>query len=44
VPESVDAFDGPAMTSALAQVYAIVGEQEKAIDLLDGLLGRPSLP
>src|SRR5436190_321274 len=42
LPESVDAFEGPAMTQTLAEVYAIVGEQEKAIDLLDGLLSRPS--
>ena len=42
LPESVDAFDGPNMTQTLAEVYAIVGEQEKAIDLLDGLLARPS--
>ncbi|HEX7516559.1 MAG TPA: hypothetical protein VF345_04660 [Chthoniobacterales bacterium] len=30
------------MTQTLAEVYALVGEQEKAIDLLDGLLSRPS--
>jgi TolB-like protein len=42
LPESVDAFKGPDMTQTLAEVYAIVGEQEKAIDLLDGLLSRPS--
>jgi TolB-like protein len=42
LPESVDAFDGPDMTQTLAQVYANVGEQEKAIDLLDGLLSQPS--
>ena len=41
LPESVDAFEGPGMTEILAQVYVIVGEQEKAIDLLDGLLSRP---
>ncbi len=41
LPESVDAFDGPNMTETLAAVYATVGEQEKAIDLLDGLLSRP---
>jgi TolB-like protein/Flp pilus assembly protein TadD len=41
LPESVDAFDGPKFTQSLAQVYAIVGEKEKAIDLLDGLLSRP---
>ena len=42
LPESADAFDGPEITEALAEVYAIVGEQDNAIDLLDGLLSRPS--
>ena len=42
LPESVDAFDGPTATETLAQVYAMVGEDDKAIDLLDGLLSRPS--
>ncbi len=42
LPESIDAFEGPAMTQTLAEVYALVGEQDKAIDLLDGLLSRPS--
>jgi TolB-like protein/Tfp pilus assembly protein PilF len=42
LPENVDALEGPEMTKALAEVYAIVGEQDKAIDLLDGLLSRPS--
>jgi tetratricopeptide (TPR) repeat protein len=41
-PESADAFDGPEQTEMLARVYAIVGEQEEAITLLDGLLARPS--
>jgi TolB-like protein/Flp pilus assembly protein TadD len=42
LPESVDAFEGPQMTQTLAEVYTLVGEQEKALDLLDGLLSRPS--
>ena len=42
LPESVDAFDGPKMTQALAEVYCIVGEHDKALDLLDHLLSRPS--
>ena len=42
LPESVDAFDGPKMTQTLAEVYSLVGEPEKAIDVLDGLLARPS--
>jgi tetratricopeptide (TPR) repeat protein len=41
LPESVDAFEGPGMTQALAGVYALTGEPDKAIDLLDGLLSRP---
>jgi TolB-like protein/Tfp pilus assembly protein PilF len=41
LPESVDAFEGPVLTQTLAEVYGIVGEQDKAIDLLDGLLSRP---
>lgn len=42
LPEKVDAFDGPKLTEALAEIYAIVGEHDKAIDLLDDLLSRPS--
>jgi TolB-like protein/Tfp pilus assembly protein PilF len=42
LPESVDAFDGPKMIEALAEIYCIVGEHDKAIDLLDHLLSRPS--
>jgi TolB-like protein/tetratricopeptide (TPR) repeat protein len=42
LPENVDAFDGPKMTENLAEIYAIVGEQDKAIGLLDDLLSRPS--
>lgn len=41
-PESLDALDGPAATETLAAVYAIVGEHDKAIELLEGLLVRPS--
>ena len=42
LPESLDSFSGPDMTQNLAEVYALVGEEEKAIELLDGLLSRPS--
>lgn len=42
LPESVDSFGGPDMTVNLAEVYALVGESDKAIDLLSGLLSRPS--
>jgi len=40
-PESVDAFEGPAITQTLAEVYALTGENAKAIEILDGLLSRP---
>jgi len=41
-PESKDAFEGPQITQAVAEVYATVGENDRAIQLLDGLLNRPS--
>jgi TolB-like protein/class 3 adenylate cyclase/Tfp pilus assembly protein PilF len=41
-PESKDAFGGPEVTESVAQVYAILGEKDRAIELLDGLLSRPS--
>ena len=42
LPESKDAFEGPGITERLAMVCATVGETDRAIDLLDGLLTRPS--
>jgi serine/threonine-protein kinase len=42
-PESKDAFGGPEITEGVAQVYAILGENDKAIEILDGLLSRPSM-
>jgi TolB-like protein/Flp pilus assembly protein TadD len=42
LPVSVDAFEGPGITGALAEVYALSGENAKAIEVLDGLLSRPS--
>jgi tetratricopeptide (TPR) repeat protein len=39
-PESKDAFDGPKVTEDVAQVYAILGDNARAIRLLDGLLSR----
>jgi TolB-like protein/Tfp pilus assembly protein PilF len=41
-PESKDAFEGPDITEGVAQVQAIVGENDRAIEILDGLLSRPS--
>ena len=40
-PESMDAFEGPKITESLAQVYAITGENQKAIEVFDHLLGQP---
>ncbi len=42
LPESKDAFGGPEITAGVAEVYCIVGESSRAIELLDGLLSRPS--
>ena len=42
LPESKDAFGGPEITEGVAEVCAIGGENGRAIELLDGLLGRPS--
>jgi tetratricopeptide (TPR) repeat protein len=42
LPESKDAFGGPDITTGVAEVYCIAGENDRAIELLDGLLGRPS--
>jgi TolB-like protein/cytochrome c-type biogenesis protein CcmH/NrfG len=42
LPESKDAFGGPEITAGVAEVCGIVGENGRAIELLDGLLGRPS--
>src|SRR5438270_1398109 len=42
LPESKDAFGGPEITEGAAEVCAIVGENTRAIELLDGLLSRPS--
>jgi TolB-like protein/Flp pilus assembly protein TadD len=41
-PESKDAFEGPHISEQAAQVYTILGDKPHAIELLDGLLSRPS--
>jgi TolB-like protein/Flp pilus assembly protein TadD len=41
-PESKDAFDGPQLTVALAQIYAWTGEKDKALQLLEHLLATPA--
>jgi len=42
LPESKDAFGGPEITAGVAEVYTILGENDRAIEILDGLLSRPS--
>ena len=42
LPESKDAFGGPEITEGAAQVHAILGDSPGAIEMLDGLLSRPS--
>src|SRR5438132_4139490 len=42
LPESKDAFGGPEIAAGVAEVYAIRGENDRAIEILDGLLSRPS--
>ena len=41
IPQS-DAFGGPEIMSGVAEVYATLGENDRAIEILDGLLSRPS--
>jgi serine/threonine-protein kinase len=41
-PQSKDAFEGPLVTEQVAQVYTILGDKARAIDLLDELLSYPS--
>jgi eukaryotic-like serine/threonine-protein kinase len=42
LPESKDAFGGPEITAAVAQVHAILGNHADAVEILEGLLSRPS--
>ncbi len=42
LPESEDAFDGPQITAALAQIYAWTGEFDEAFRLLDHSLVVPN--
>ena len=41
-PESADAFDGPQLSAALAQIYAWVGEKDQALRLVDRSLQTPN--
>jgi TolB-like protein/Flp pilus assembly protein TadD len=42
LPESKDAMDAPVLVVAMARIYAITGEPEKAIDLLQHSLQTPA--
>jgi serine/threonine-protein kinase len=42
LPETKDAFGGPQITAAVAEVHAILGNNAHAIEILEGLLSRPS--
>jgi serine/threonine-protein kinase len=42
LPESKDAMDAPVLELAMARIYAITGEHEKAIDLLQHSLQTPA--
>jgi len=41
-PETKDAFGGPEIAAGVAEVHAVLGENDRAIEILDGLLSRPS--
>jgi serine/threonine-protein kinase len=42
LPESQDAMDGPKSTASLAQIYALTGEADEALRLIDHLLQVPN--
>ncbi len=42
LPESKDAMDSPILVTSMARIYAITGDAEKAIDLLQHLLQIPA--
>ena len=42
LPASVDAFDGPMMTIMAAQTFALIGENDRSLALLDQLLTTPN--
>ncbi len=42
LPENKDAFGGPEITAAAAQVHAVLGNNAEAIEILEELLSRPS--
>jgi tetratricopeptide (TPR) repeat protein len=42
LPESKDAFGGPEIAVGVAEVHTVLGDNDRAIQILDGLLSRPS--
>ena len=42
LPESKDALGGPEIAAGAAEVHTILGDNGRAIEILDGLLSRPS--
>jgi TolB-like protein len=42
LPESRDAFNGPNITEFAARIYTAIGEKDRAISLVTGLLQRPA--
>jgi TolB-like protein/Tfp pilus assembly protein PilF len=42
LPESKDALGGPEIAAGVAEVHAVLGDNGRAIEILDGLLSRPS--
>jgi len=42
LPESKDAFEGPQVTIALAQIYCWTGEKEQALQLIERSLSTPN--
>jgi TolB-like protein/Tfp pilus assembly protein PilF len=43
LPETKDAFGGPEIAAGVAEVYATLGDNDRAIEILDRLLSRPSV-
>jgi serine/threonine-protein kinase len=41
-PESKDALDGPGIAIALAQIYALTGETDQALNILERSLHTPN--
>jgi hypothetical protein len=42
LPESEDAYGGPPISCALAEIYACTGEHDQALRLIDHLLEVPN--